>query len=326
MTQDPYRYFRVEARELVSELGKGALALEKETPSPGRVAHLLRLAHTLKGAARVVKQAEIADRAHALEDALAPHRESGGPVPRSGVDAVLGLIDQIGSRVSALDRPAEAAAGAPARPQPDESFRTLRAEVLEMDELLDGITEAQTLLAQLGRSLKGLERVRRLADGLGDGQSRAPPGDDLVSACRNLDRALTRGVEQVDRQLREVRQSAERMRLCPASALFTPLERAARDGARAQGKRAAFAASGGELRLDAHVLGVMQAALVQVVRNAVAHGIETEAERLAAGKPAEGQVRVDVARRGRRVAFICRDDGRGVDFEAVRRIARDKGL
>jgi two-component system chemotaxis sensor kinase CheA len=79
------------------------------------------------------------------------------------------------------------------------------------------------------------------------------------------------------------------------------------------------------VRLGAHVLGVIQNALVQVVRNAVAHGIESESERTAAGKPREGKVRLEVVRRGNRVSFACRDDGRGIDIEAVRRAVRRKG-
>ncbi|HKE18021.1 MAG TPA: response regulator [Kofleriaceae bacterium] len=342
MSQDPYKYFRVEARELVAELGKEVLALEKDT-SPGRVAHMLRLAHTLKGAARVVKQAEIADHAHALEDALTPHRETGGPVPRSGVDRVLVLIDEIGGRVQALDAP-PAAAGEPAQPRApvEEPLRTLRTEVAEIEELLDGMAEARVSLGQMSRGLDELQRVRRLAEAIAAqvegssngaaatgerrGQRTGGMAEELLGACAALDRALSGAVEQMDRQLREVRQGAERMRLVPASAMFTTLERASRDVAAAQGKQVAFEATGGELRLDAHVLGVMQAALLHIVRNAVAHGIESEAERRAAGKPAAGLVRLEVTRRGRRVAFVCRDDGRGVDFDAVRRIAAAKGL
>jgi len=64
---------------------------------------------------------------------------------------------------------------------------------------------------------------------------------------------------------------------------------------------------------------------VQAVRNAVAHGIESEAERASAGKPPEGRVVLEVIRRGSRVSFACRDDGRGVDLEAVRRTAQRRG-
>jgi two-component system chemotaxis sensor kinase CheA len=71
---------------------------------------------------------------------------------------------------------------------------------------------------------------------------------------------------------------------------------------------------------------VVQSALVQTVRNAVAHGIETPAEREIAGKPAEGRVWLGVRRRGYQAIFVCRDDGRGVDLEAVRLAVERKGL
>ncbi|MFN8449186.1 MAG: Hpt domain-containing protein [Anaerolineae bacterium] len=68
MMRDPYKYFRIEARELLDQLNQAVLELEKAT-TPERVAQLLRLAHTLKGAARVVKRTDIGDLAHAVEDA-----------------------------------------------------------------------------------------------------------------------------------------------------------------------------------------------------------------------------------------------------------------
>ncbi|NVB82449.1 MAG: response regulator [Kofleriaceae bacterium] len=74
------------------------------------------------------------------------------------------------------------------------------------------------------------------------------------------------------------------------------------------------------------MLATVQGALVQLVRNAVAHGVELPAERRAAGKPEEARVELEVARRGRSVSFSCRDDGRGIDVEAVRRLAVQRGL
>jgi two-component system chemotaxis sensor kinase CheA len=65
---------------------------------------------------------------------------------------------------------------------------------------------------------------------------------------------------------------------------------------------------------------------VQIVRNAVAHGIEPEAERRAAGKEATGRVSLDVFRRGKQIVFECRDDGRGIDLAAVRRVALQRGV
>jgi two-component system chemotaxis sensor kinase CheA len=73
------------------------------------------------------------------------------------------------------------------------------------------------------------------------------------------------------------------------------------------------------LRLDAPVLSAVQGALRQIVRNAVAHGIEVPADRLAVGKPASGRVRLEVRQSGGQVTFSCSDDGRGIDLAAVRR-------
>ena len=305
MPSDPYRYFRIEGRELLEQLGKAVLDLEKG-PAPAQVARILRLAHTLKGAARVVKQREIADAAHAIEDALALFRERAAAVPGDRIDALLRLLDEIAARlamlapVSKLTEVAEAAAGGgAAHAQPDEPLRTVRAEVVEIDSLLEGIAAAHAWLGALRKQAGRAER---------HGQTR--------------DLALS--VEQIDRELGQVRDTAERLRLVPAANAFTPLERTARDAAQALGKRVVFEGRNGGVRLDAYVLAAVQEALQHVVRNAVAHGIETAAGRSAAGKPAEGRVLLDVVRRRRSVAFVCTDDGQGVDLEAVRRAVRGK--
>src|SRR5262245_20854945 len=160
---DPYKYFRVEARELVDQLAGEALELEKHPEAVARVAHMLRLAHTLKGAARVVKQAAIADLAHAIEDALAPYRE-GGAVPRECVDRLLKWTDEIGEGVDALSEPRPATPQTVAREErpPEDHTRTLRADLAEVDGLLTGLREASVLSAAFAGSTAGLERVQEL--------------------------------------------------------------------------------------------------------------------------------------------------------------------
>ena len=103
--KDPYQYFRVEARELQEGLSQGVLALERSGASKDAVARLLRLAHTLKGAARVVRLTAVADLAHGVEEALAPLREGGVDLPSGTADALLGLVDGIARCLAALDAP-----------------------------------------------------------------------------------------------------------------------------------------------------------------------------------------------------------------------------
>ena len=256
-------------------------------------------------------------------------------MPREGLDPLLELLDAMGARLTALVPPP--ASGAP--PAAEEPFRTLRADVGEMDHLLDGIAATQAGLGSLRRATASVARARRLAslveEDVSSPRTRGVPRpgrraaeravQDLGALLAGLEHGLSGDVERIESELQQARAAGERLRLLPVDTLFGPLERAVRDTARAAGKRAAFRGEGGETRLDGHVLAALQGALVQVVRNAVAHGIETEPERLAAGKPEEGSVGLQVVPRGARVAFTCRDDGRGVDLDAVRRVLQRKG-
>lgn len=344
MAPDPYRYFRIEAREILEQLGRGALDLEKGAPSADSIARMLRLAHTLKGAARVVRQPEIAEQAHALEDVFAAARGSDAAVPRAQIDVVLRLLDGIGSQVAALT---------PA--QPDEQpvkapLHLFRPEIADLDALLEGLAEAQVQLGSIRPRLDRVERARHLID-LVAGQL-ARPGqahglplrpetvapldrpadrarsmiDELRALLGTLERDLASGLDAVHRELQQVGDAAARLRLVPASAVFTFLERAARDVAGTLGRRIVFQGRGGEVRVDNLVLGVVQQALLQVVRNAVAHGIESPEERLSAGKPPDGRVTIAVSHRGQWASFVCTDDGRGVDVAAVRRLLERKGV
>ena len=90
MNETALRYFRVEAKELVAELEAGLLAYEQ---SPEVLPDLFRLAHTLKGSARVVRREAIADLAHAMEDVLAYHREAGSRLAKQEVMELLGIVD-----------------------------------------------------------------------------------------------------------------------------------------------------------------------------------------------------------------------------------------
>jgi len=338
MAPDPYRYFRIEARELLEQLGQGLLDLEKGAGDGQTVVRLLRVAHTLKGAARVVRQREIADHAHALEELLGPWRDSPAVPTREPVDAALALLDAIGSGLAALSPPAPAEAARADRPAaPPDATRTLRAEVTEMDQLLGNLTQAHAQIAVLRRGLASTLRALGLADVLADQldprRGRADTAlpathamaEELRALLGGVERGLAASVDQMDRELRQVRDGAEQLRLVPAALLFTPLERTVRDAAHQLGRRVVFEARGGALRLDAEWIEVLQGALLQMARNAVAHGIESEAARIAAGKPLQGRVVVEVARRGRDVVFSCSDDGAGIDVDAVRRAAQRQG-
>src|SRR5689334_4148642 len=133
MPNDPYKYFRVEARELLDGLTEGVLELEKGGVEQDRIAGMLRLAHTLKGAARVVKQPAMAELAHGMEDLLSPFRGEAHAVPSEQAHHMLKTLDQLAGRLAALSQPcgtgASPAAARPANPEPLETVRIQVEEV-----------------------------------------------------------------------------------------------------------------------------------------------------------------------------------------------------
>jgi two-component system chemotaxis sensor kinase CheA len=357
---DPFRYFRIEARDLVEQFQRGLLDLEKGAPAVDVVPKLLRLAHTLKGAARVVRQREIADLSHAIEDALVPARDSSAPLTPDAISSLLEHVDSIRVLLGELGDTAPRASSPPAapnrlaraantgaaesEPRQDAGLSPGGAELLlhvgrasndEVDAVVDGVAELTQHVRSLRSVASALGRARALADLLSDqlaprrGGAGTPAATaklravaaELGTTIGRVERDTATSIEQAGRELMGVRDAAERLRLTSVEPLLDALERTARDAAVRLGKRLRFDGSGRDVRLESDVLIRVQRALLQAVRNAVAHGIETPAERAAAGKSEEGTLAIEVVRRGRHVVFICRDDGRGIDQAAVQRVA-----
>jgi two-component system chemotaxis sensor kinase CheA len=331
MAKDPYQYFRVEARELLDGLTQGILTLEKGDASRELIDRLMRFAHTLKGAARVVKQGEVAELAHAMEEILAPRRGAPGPVPGEQVTRLLALVDTCAERLKPVLAPPERAGvtGDAAAPPAEtvESAANLRVEVAEVDAILYELADATTRLDRLEQDAAGLVRTEGTLDALLESLDRQPGADaarvlaaEARAALRGHGRSLRTGLDRARQDFDRARARVGELRLLPAQQLFAPLGRIARDTAESLGKRVAFEATGGEHRLDAHILLALRDALIQVVRNAVAHGIEDGRGRTTAGKSPEGRVQLRVFKRGGRVHFVTEDDGRGVDLAAIRRV------
>jgi len=339
---DPYRYFRVEAAEILEGLQKGLLELERGAPSAEIVAKLLRLAHTLKGAARVVKQKGIAELSHSVEDLIVPIRDSGQAVDSRVVAASLQHVDAMRAQLQALSEPSSnpLPAASPAAAGSDEPFWAAKANSEELDVLMDGIGELNVRLGGVRETRARLEHARSLAELLRDQLATRrrqsvteaelarlrSVADELETVLVAAERQVSTNVEQASRELGQVRDVAERLRLVPAANLWGALERTTRDAALGLGKRVRFEATGGDVRLEAELLAQVQRALLQAVRNAVAHGIESPTERASARKSPEGLVTIEVFRRDEQVIFSCRDDGRGLDQEAVRRSAERRGI
>jgi chemosensory pili system protein ChpA (sensor histidine kinase/response regulator) len=152
---------------------------------------------------------------------------------------------------------------------------------------------------------------------------------DLVSIQSMLDE-LTRQAEtlliQQSRVSSELQDGLLRTRMLPFDTMVPNLRRTLRQAAQEQGKSAQLFVEGAHGEMDRTLLDRLKAPFEHMLRNAVAHGIETPDERRKAGKPAEGAVRIRVAREATEVVVRVTDDGRGLDRDAVRKRGIERGL
>ncbi|MBQ7618162.1 MAG: chemotaxis protein CheA, partial [Desulfovibrio sp.] len=117
-----------------------------------------------------------------------------------------------------------------------------------------------------------------------------------------------------------------KVRMVPVSSVFSRFPRLVRDLSRKSGKEVDLIMEGEETELDKSVVEVIGDPLVHLIRNSVDHGIESEAERLAQGKPAKGRVTLRAFHKGNSVAIEIEDDGKGIDPEKMRQVAIRKGI
>ena len=133
-------------------------------------------------------------------------------------------------------------------------------------------------------------------------------------------------LQQQGRINTELQEGLMRTRMVPFERMLPRLKRIVRQVSSELGKDVEFVVGNPEGEMDRNVLERMAPPLEHMLRNAVDHGLESAEVRIAAGKPAEGRVTLDLSREGGDIIFDIRDDGDGVPLDAVRRKAIKRGL
>jgi len=146
-----------------------------------------------------------------------------------------------------------------------------------------------------------------------------------LTMLKNLDEAEAALIAQA-RLNRELQQGLMRIRMVPLSSITERLHRIVRQTAKEVGKKAALQVEGEGVELDRSVLEKMTAPFEHLLRNAVAHGVETEPTRLASGKAETGVIELKARQEGNEVVLTLHDDGAGIDLERVRAKAVELGL
>ncbi len=226
--------------------------------------------------------------------------------PIAEVERTLAQISELAS-VRVEEGGAAAAAPPPepplrSAPEPaagTEPVRTVRVRA----EMLDGFLDVA------GELLLATSRLRELGKAMPEG----------------LRRAHDEGVDRLQAITKDLHGRVMAARMTPLTALSDRLPRAARDLARRTGKQVEVVMTGSEIEVDRALLDEVSDPVLHLLRNAVDHGIETAAYRIAAGKRPTGRIEVSARRERDRVILEVSDDGQGMDAGALRRAAVARG-
>ncbi|MGA0599810.1 chemotaxis protein CheA [Caulobacter sp. KR2-114] len=232
--------------------------------------------------------------APAVDEVLAP---AAAPPPAP--------VAPVAAPVAAAPPPAapKASAPAPAKPAANEAAApqaTIRVDPERIDRLIDLVGELvinQAMLAQ------------RVAE-----HGFAPSSD------------IAMGLDELEQLTRGIQDSVMAIRAQPVKSVFQRMPRLVREVANQTLKQVRLVMEGEGTEVDKTVIERLSDPITHMLRNAIDHGLESPEERVAAGKNAEGTVRLAALHRGGRIVIEVQDDGKGINRPRVRQIAIDKGL
>ncbi|HET9074168.1 MAG TPA: response regulator [Solirubrobacteraceae bacterium] len=320
-----------------------ALELERQPDDLETISQLLRDFHTIKGAAQIISLSHVPALAHRLEDLLGGMRAGVRPLAPGDVDAILASADALREMVpleleghpvedlleAALARldPLTADQPAPRNPPPAvdppaavdpppavDPVAPVPAPATPASAALHADLAADASSETVAVPLHRLDRLVNLA------------GEAITARLRleHLSRGDRAGPDReeaalaLSRALESIQAEALATRMTTVGSLSGTLRRAVREAARSAGKDAQMISVGDSAELDRAVLTRLAEPLLHLVRNAVAHGLETPPVRVGAGKRPTGEVRVEAQRRGGDLFISVRDDGAGLDLDALR--------
>jgi two-component system, chemotaxis family, sensor kinase CheA len=177
---------------------------------------------------------------------------------------------------------------------------TIRVSVDKVDQLINLMGElviTQAMLAQCAGQLDGTQH-----------------------------RGLMSGLSDLERNTRHLQESVMSIRMIPMAVVFNRFPRMLRDLASKLSKQVELETIGEATELDKSLIEKITDPLTHLVRNSLDHGIETPAQRLAAGKPAHGTITLSAQHSGGSIVIEVRDDGRGLDRARILAKAKSSGL
>ncbi|MGE4367284.1 chemotaxis protein CheA [Thermomonas sp.] len=224
------------------------------------------------------------------------------PVPPPSAAAPAAAAAPASVATPAPSRPAATAAAESASSggRHDAADTTIRVAVDKVDALINLVGELVITQAMLAQRSAGLDPA--------------------------LHEQLLAGLEQLDRNTRDLQEAVMAVRMLPVDFAFSRFPRMVRDIASRLGKKVVLKTSGEGTELDKGVIEKIVDPLVHLVRNAIDHGLETTEQRIAAGKPEAGTVTLSAAHQGGHIIIEVSDDGRGLNRGKILAKAAERGI
>ena len=344
--------FFEEVSEHLTGLEDGLLQLESRPQDDELIHGIFRAAHSIKGTGGALGFTEVAGFTHHVETVLDQMRQRQLSTTSERIELLLKATDALSSLI-------DAAKGDCAPPDNlDELVESLRRQIMPEGEvsasvILEESSEALILFdnepaaplptvaaspaaggeptraksANQAESIRvSVAKVEELINLVGElviansmvQQAYADESGDAQS--------LQEAIAAMDLTTQQLQEQVMAVRMMPIANVFRRFPRIVRDLASTLGKNVILETSGEETELDKQVIEEVSDPLTHLIRNAVDHGLETPAQRIAAGKPAEGRIHLRAFHEGGNVVIEIADDGAGINAQRVRQKAIDRGL
>jgi len=322
------------------ELHLRSLGLDAKLFTPGPPRRLERLSTLLDGSGATLKEVVIPEVTPASLESLAPHDPLlGKSVSRDAKDGIAVLLldaDPPGSGAETVrdgvgelrrldpggSRGEFSLASGSTNAGPERAAETqVRVPVMVLDKLFGRVGEFFSIgsrLNVLATETEVPDALRRLSD---FAVTHAPQLQADIEIVGRQHREFTSVEADVGRLLSLIHESTLGLRVIPLESLVGRFPRFVRDTARAYGKQVSFVADTGGIRIDKGMSDMLADPLTHMLTNAIDHGIEPEADRLALGKPRKAVLRLIARQQGNRIMMEISDDGRGIDIDRVKQRA-----
>jgi two-component system chemotaxis sensor kinase CheA len=312
--------FIAETRETLEALTSQLVEWERRPNDRALLDSVFRFVHTVKGSCGFLSLPRLLRLSHAAEDVLSAARDGEVEVSADLVTAVLAVIDRVAILTEALETGASV--------YDDDDILTDALRTFLRDKPADMVTGQLDVsgytLAHEDTILPGKTRTVRvslsLLDNLMSGVS------DMVLARNEVSRQLRKVSSNADLDVSfarlsstvaELRDAVGMMRMQHIDKLFSALPRLVRDIAIELGKDIELRIDGSEVEVDREMVEALRDPLTHILRNAADHGIESTAERRAAGKDPVGHIHVSARQSGNQIIIEIADDGRGINVDKL---------